>query len=390
MKGTGKAKPERAKRRETGMLYVVSTPIGNLEDITVRAVRVLKDVDVIAAENVAHTRKLCRHYDIHTVLKSYRRENQKVKTPEIIKKLRSGSDVAVVTDAGTPGISDPGVYLINRAAKEGIRVTPVPGPSAVIAALSVSGLATGPFVFHGFLPNKSGKRRSELLKLVDESRTLVFFEAPHRIKATLRDLRKVLGDREAVLLREMTKVFEEVVRGPVSHILEHLTEERIRGEFTLVLAGHRAEKALELDRAVLSGIDRLLAQEGLSLKDAAARIAQEEGLPYRQVYKACLARKEAARDTSAQREVVECFQIRNSLGLHARAAGKIVELGNRYTASLFLRKGDQEVDGGSILSILTLSCPRGTEIEARIAGEDAEAFMRELGELFRQRFGEGQ
>jgi len=385
-----KTRRAQARARTRGTLYVVSTPIGNLEDITVRAVRVLKGVDMIAAENVTHTKKLCTHYGIDTPLTSYREENRKAKTPEIIRELKSGSDVAIVTDAGTPGISDPGVYLINRAAREDVKVTPVPGPSAVIAALSVSGMTAGPFVFVGFLPNRGGRRRSELQKLVSEPRTMVFFEAPHRIRAMLKDLREVLGDREAVLLREMTKVFEEVVRGPLSDIEKNLTDDRVRGEFTLVVSGSSKEAEKIPSDRVEERIDRFLAEEKMSVKDIAKLISQEENLPYRRVYRACLARKEAAGGAKPQKQVVKKLRIKNSLGLHARAAGKIVELGNQYRAKLFLRKGEHEVDGGSILSILTLSCPKGTEVEARIAGEDSEEFMRELGDLFERRFGENQ
>jgi len=270
---------------------VVSTPIGNMEDITLRALRVLKSVDVIAAESVTHTKGLCEHYDIRTRLTSYHQHNQKGKAPQLIKRLKSGHDVAIVTDAGTPGISDPGVYLINRAAKEEIRITPIPGPSAVIAALSVSGLPTEDFVFLGFLPNKRGKRKKILANLVSEPRTMVFFEAPHRIKAMLGDLREMLGDRQMVMLREITKVFEEVKRGPIGEILEYLTPDRIRGEFTLVVAGRKEKKVRSLNEEVLKRIEDLLTEKTRSIKDIANLVSTEEGVAYRQIYKECLARK---------------------------------------------------------------------------------------------------
>ncbi len=276
-----------------GTLYVVSTPIGNLEDITLRALKVLKGVDIIAAENVAHTRKLCEHYGIKTKLVSYNQHNQNLKAPELIKRLKSGTNIAIVTDAGTPGISDPGAYLINRANSEGIIVTPIPGPSAVIAALSVSGMPTEKFVFLGFLPNRSGKRKRYLKGLISEKCTMVFFEAPHRVKDTLADLKDVLGDRQMVLVREMTKVFEETKRGPVSVILAGLTRNRPRGEYTLVLAGSKEEESTALRQGVLNRIEKLLQEKRLSTKDIADLVARDEGLGYRQIYKECLARKNA-------------------------------------------------------------------------------------------------
>ena len=275
-----------------GTLYVVSTPIGNMEDITLRALRVLKGVDLIAAENVRHTQRLCGHYGIKSRLTSYNQHNQKFKAHSLIKGLKSGKDLALVTDAGTPGISDPGAYLTGRAAREGIKITPIPGPSAVMAALSVSGLPTEGFVFVGFLPNKPGKRKKALKELISETRTMVFFEAPHRLNSMLADVIEILGDRRIVMLREMTKVFEEVKRGPVSAILEHLAEEKIRGEFTLVLPGLDEEnKARELSDAALNRIEELLNEKEMSVRDMARLISGEEGLAYRHVYKECIVRK---------------------------------------------------------------------------------------------------
>jgi 16S rRNA (cytidine1402-2'-O)-methyltransferase len=389
---SGMAPPADSGRAEDqdgawGTLFVTSTPIGNLEDITLRALRTLKEVDTIAAENVAHTRGLCEHYGIRTRLTGYNQHNQKAKAPEIIDELRSGRSVAIVTDAGTPGISDPGVYLINSAALNGIEVTPIPGPSAVIAALSVSGMPSEAFLFSGFLSSKAGKRRKALEALVSETRTMVFFEAPHRIKAMLADLMEILGDRRMVMIREMTKVFEEVKRGPVSLILENLDPGRTRGEFTLVVAGSSVGRAHEPSEEVISKIDDLLRERRTGAKDIALLVSEEHRLPYRQVYKECLNRKKEI-ESANWMESVKKLKIRNSLGLHARAAAKIVDLANRHESSLFLRKDDQEVDGSSILSVLTLSCPRGTELEARIVGEDAESFMEELSHLFAEKFGE--
>ncbi|MBW1783213.1 MAG: 16S rRNA (cytidine(1402)-2'-O)-methyltransferase [Deltaproteobacteria bacterium] len=371
-----------------GALYVVSTPIGNLEDITLRALKILKRVDVIAAENVAHTKRLCERHGTKTRVTSYHQHNQSTKTQQLIQKLRSGMDLALVTDAGTPGISDPGVYLVNRAVAEGIRVIPIPGPSAVVAALSISGLPTARFVFIGFLSNKSGRRKRELERLSSETRTMVFFEAPHRIKEMLADLKAIFGERQMVMLREMTKVFEDVQRGTPGHILASLTPETIKGEFTLVVAGTDAKETSKgLSQEALNRIEELIREKRLSIKDIATLIAKEEGLAYRQVYKECLDRKGEAEGPSGV-ESIRKLKVRNSLGLHARSAAKIVELGKEYKSQLFLRKDGEEVDGSSILSILTLSCPKGTEMEARIVGDDSERFMEKLNELFEGKFGE--
>ena len=381
--------PDTIERNQRhGTLYVVSTPIGNLEDITLRALEVLKSVDLIAAENVKHTKRLCERYDIKTKITDYHQHNQNTKTEQLINRLKSGSDIALVTDAGTPGISDPGVYLINRGVKEDVKVSPVPGPSAVVAALSVSGLPTARFVFLGFLSNKAGKRKRELEKLASETRTMVFFEAPHRIRAMLKDLREIFGEREMVMLREMTKVFEEAQRGTPSHILESLTSDKIRGEFTLVVAGSESkEKSKGLSKGALNRIEELIKGKTMSIKDIAGLIARDEDVTYRQVYKECLDIKSKL-ESAKGAESIRKLTVKNSLGLHARSAAKIVELGNQYKSQLFFKKDGEEVDGSSILSILTLACPKGTEMEARIVGEDSENFMEKLGELFEGKFGE--
>ena len=262
-----------------------------MEDITLRALKVLKGVDIIAAESVDHTKGLCGRYSIKTEVTGYNQHNRKTKAPRLIRQLKSGQDVALVTDAGTPGISDPGVYLVSQAVREDIAVTPIPGPSAVLAALSVSAMPSEQFLFLGFLPNKSGKRKNLLAGLTFEPRTMVFFEAPHRIRAMLSDLKEVLGDRKMVMLREITKVFEDIKRGPISSILEHLTPERTRGEFTLVVAGTEGEKVQSLSQEVLNRIEDLLAEETLSVRDIAELLSNEEGIAYRQIYKECLARK---------------------------------------------------------------------------------------------------
>ena len=225
-----------------GTLYIVSTPIGNREDITLRALRILKEVDLIAAEDTRHTGLLLRHFEIQTPLTSYFEGNESRKKEFILSKLRQGERVALVSDAGTPGISDPGFRLIQTAAENRIAVVPVPGPSAVIAALSVSGLPTDAFLFKGFLPHKSKKREDWLKQLEGVRETLIFYESPHRLSETLNDIFEILGDREMVLTRELTKIYEEVLRGRVSEIQTQIGERKLKGEITLVISGKTRKK----------------------------------------------------------------------------------------------------------------------------------------------------
>jgi 16S rRNA (cytidine1402-2'-O)-methyltransferase len=286
--------PWREGEGEPGTLFVVSTPLGNLEDITLRALRILKEVDTIAAETAEHTRNLCRHYGIATRLTSFNQHNQRRKGPELVKELKSGRSVALVTNAGTPAISDPGMFLVANALAEGIRVSPVPGASAVTAALSASGMRAESFLFCGFLSHRSGKRKKELQTLRLLPFTLVVFEAPHRLKELLEDLREVLGDRSMVLHKEMTKLFEGTVGGSVSSVLARLRHEEIRGEYTLVVAGcEKKDKEETLDEKVQKKMARLLRAKTMSLKDIARKISSETGVEYRRVYKACLAMKRA-------------------------------------------------------------------------------------------------
>lgn len=225
-----------------GKIYVVSTPIGNLEDISLRALRVLKEVGLIAAESRDHTRKLCRHYDIRTSITSYNSHNQHYKGRVLLEKVKSGLDIALVSDAGTPGLSDPGSRLIREAIDADIRLVPVPGVSAYLTALSVSGLRTDRFIFVGFLSNKKGRRRKELEGLKGELRTMIFFESPHRLVKMLTDIYEILGDRDIALAKEMTKVFEEIKRGSVNKILSLLKDKRIKGEYTVIVEGLKDSK----------------------------------------------------------------------------------------------------------------------------------------------------
>lgn len=220
-----------------GTLYVVSTPLGNLEDITLRSLRILREVDLIAAEDTRRTGILLQHYGIQKPLTSFFQGNEQKKKEIILNRLREGRKVALVSDGGTPGISDPGYPLIREALEEGVAVVPVPGPCAAIASLSVSGLSTDAFRFRGFLPRRSGKRREVLNEWARARETLVFYESPHRIVRTLQDILEVLGDREMALARELTKVHEEVLRGRVSEVLSAITQRKPKGEITLVISG---------------------------------------------------------------------------------------------------------------------------------------------------------
>lgn len=282
-----------------GTLYVVATPIGNLEDITLRATRVLGEVDVVAAEGVDHTRKLCRHFGIRARLTSYNQNNRQRKEPELLEKLQAGSRVALVTNAGTPGISDPGSMLVRRALREGIPVQAIPGPCAAAAALSVSGLRSDGFLFAGFLPSRPGRRRRALEQLVSEPRTLVFYEAPHRIQAMLRDLHAVLGDRHGVVVREMTKVHEETLQGGLGRLAEQMDQDRARGEIVVLVEGaaEPVQAGAAEDPELRARIEALLQQGELSLGDVARKLSLEQGVGYRHIYRVCLSVK-ASRQNS--------------------------------------------------------------------------------------------
>ncbi len=231
-----------------GRLYIVSTPIGNLEDITLRALRILKEVDLIAAEDTRHTGLLLKHFGIQTPLTSYFQGNELKKKEFILSKLGQGRHVALVSDAGTPGVSDPGFRLIQTAISNLIPIVPIPGPSAVIAALSVSGLPTDAFLFRGFLPHKSKKRQAWLNELKEVRETLIFYESPYRISETLKDIFDILGDRKMVLTRELTKIYEEILRGKVSEIQNQISERQLKGEITLVISGKLREKKIIRER----------------------------------------------------------------------------------------------------------------------------------------------
>ena len=220
-----------------GVLYIVSTPIGNLEDITLRALRTLKEVDLIAAEDTRHTRRLLAHYEIRTPITSYFERNQIQKGEKLVARLKAGESIALVSDAGTPTISDPGYRLLIQCIEADILIVPIPGPSACIAAASIAGLPLHNFVFEGFLSPKSGRRKRQLTNLCEEKRTLIFYESPHRIISFLQDVLAVFGDRRVSVARELTKKFEEVFRGKVTEAIQKFQRTPPRGEFTIVIEG---------------------------------------------------------------------------------------------------------------------------------------------------------
>ncbi|MBI4949239.1 MAG: 16S rRNA (cytidine(1402)-2'-O)-methyltransferase [Deltaproteobacteria bacterium] len=271
-----------------GTLFVVSTPIGNLEDITLRALRVLKEAGLIAAEDTRHTKKLLAHYGIGTPLTSYHEHNEREKAKELAGKLMDGVDIALVSDAGTPGISDPGYRLIRLAIVNSVPVVSIPGPSALMAALSVSGLPLNEFTFKGFAPSGEA-RRAFFLEMKGTGRTYAFYESPGRLKETLQDMAALMPGADVSIAREMTKLHEEVIRGSAIEALEALADREIRGEVVVVLHA-REERIKEADTA--SEIESLL-REGFRLNDVVKAVAKESGMPRAQVYKEALRVQEA-------------------------------------------------------------------------------------------------
>lgn len=267
-------------------LYIVATPIGNLEDITLRALRILKETDLIAAEDTRHTKNLLSHYGIDRPLTSYHEHNEKTKARDLVARLERGENVALVSDAGTPTLSDPGYRLVREAIKAGVNVVPVPGPSALTAALSVSGLATDRFIFEGFLPAKKGDRKNRLKELREETRTMVFYEAPHRLRESLAYLLEILGDREVALAREISKIYEEFIRGRLSEVGAHLERHDPRGEITLVVGG--AEKKPAPAEDLLRAEIRKLGKKGMRVKEIAEVLGEKFSYSKREVYRLAL------------------------------------------------------------------------------------------------------
>jgi len=277
-----------------GTLYIVGTPIGNLEDVTHRALRILRSVSVIACEDTRETRKLLQHFQIDTPTTSYHEHNKRKAGPALIRRLLDGEDVALVSDAGMPAISDPGEELVRSALDAGIPVVPVPGPTALVTALVASGLPTGRFAFEGFLPHKGRERRRALERLKDEERTLILYEAPHRLLETLHDLRETLGDRPMTAARELTKLHEEYVRGTVSQVIDHFNRNAPRGEFVLVVQGAEAEAPVAgaPDPALLAGEVAAFVAQGMDRKLAMKEVAQRFGVSRKAVYQALLDAKD--------------------------------------------------------------------------------------------------
>lgn len=278
-----------------GKLYLVGTPIGNLEDISPRAIRTLREVTWIAAEDTRHTRKLLTHFQIHSELVSYHEHNKQRIGPELVRRLQGQESGALVTDAGMPAISDPGEDLVRLAIAEGIQVEAIPGPTALVHALVVSGLPTARFVFEGFLPTKKKERQVRLQQLRTEPRTFILYEAPHRLLQTLEDLADVLGDRSLAVARELTKLHEDVIRGTPTELVRHFQSHSPRGEFVIVGAGadeqgETAQPAADSTTLVLA-YNRLL-NDGLERKEAMRAVAERFGLSKRDVYQAVLEAKE--------------------------------------------------------------------------------------------------
>ncbi len=273
-------------------LYLVSTPIGNLEDITLRALRVLKEVDLIACEDTRHTRKLLDHFGIRKPVISYHEHNEQVRAAELAGRLAQGESIAIVTDAGTPGISDPAYRIVRAAIEQGVEVVPIPGPAALIAGLVASGLPTDSFYFGGFLPPRKGARRTRFDELRSERSTLVFYESPHRIREALSDAEEVLGDREASLARELTKLHEQFLRGRLSEIRARLDVQSPRGEMTLVIAGCGDDNLYATEQISLTAqVDKLMDDEGLTRSDALKAVARSRGLSKREAYQKLLEEK---------------------------------------------------------------------------------------------------
>ncbi len=269
-------------------LYLVATPIGNLEDMTFRGVRILKDVDLIAAEDTRHTGKLLQHFEVKTPQISYHQHNASQRVPELVSRLKGGESIALVTDAGMPGVSDPGYELVCACVTAEVAVIPIPGATAVITALAAAGLPTDRFVFEGFLPLKGKERKSRLEALRHETRTFIFYEAPHRLQRTLTDLQEIVeGERAIVLARELTKIHEEFWRGTLEEGIQHYQQTQPRGEFTVLVAGVENPQLTLSEGEIKEQLQDLLRQ-GMSRSQASRELAELTALSRRQIYQLTL------------------------------------------------------------------------------------------------------
>jgi len=269
---------------QKGILYIVSTPIGNLEDITLRAIRTLREVRLIAAEDTRRTRILLDAYGIDTPLTSLHDRNELKKSIHLIARLNEGIDIAYVSDAGTPGISDPGYIFVRKAISESIRVVPVPGPVAAVAALNVSGLPMDSFVFFAFLPSRRGKRRQLLESIKEETKTMVFYESPNRLVATLQDISEILGDRQIAVSRELTKIYEETLRGTVSEVSESLSGKKIKGEITLVISGAARDRTGRSAEEIRARFQEARKDPESSTRDIIDTLSKEIDMPRKEIY----------------------------------------------------------------------------------------------------------
>ena len=267
-----------------GKLYLVATPIGNLEDITFRAINILKNVDLIAAEDTRQTLKLLNHYEINKPLISYHRHNEETKSEILIEKLRNGENIALVSDAGTPGICDPGEEVIKKAIEDNIEVIPIPGACAMINALIVSGISTKEFEFLGFLPLNKKLRRQKLKEIENSSKTIIIYEAPHKMKTTLGDLKEILKDRKIVLARELTKIHEEFIRKSIDELLSEI--DTIKGEMILIIEGNKidTEECKNFDEISLEDHYKLYEEKGLNKKEIIKQIAKDRNVNKNEIY----------------------------------------------------------------------------------------------------------
>lgn len=273
-------------------LYLVATPIGNLEDITLRALRTLREADVIACEDTRHTGRMLQHFGISKPLVSYHEHNERERALELVERMTKGASVALVSDAGTPGISDPAYRIVTAAIEQGIAVVPIPGPAALVAALIASGLPTDTFLFAGFLPPKQQARRARLEELQTQRATLVLYEAPHRLRESLVDALAILGDRQVVVARELTKLYEEFVRGTLGGVVEHFAAQEPRGELVLVIAGWRADNAATgVTGSITDQIEELMRELDLSRNDALKQAARLRGISKNEAYQLLLEEK---------------------------------------------------------------------------------------------------
>jgi len=276
---------------EVGCLYLVATPIGNLEDITLRALRVLKEADLVACEDTRQAQKLLGHYGLRKRLVSYHEHNEMTRAPELVIEMEQGARAALVSDAGMPVISDPGHRLVALCLRHRIPVVPIPGPSALVAALAASGMPTEEFLFVGFLPSRAGERRKALAQLASQPRTLVLYEAPHRLEDTLKDAASILGARPAVIAREVTKRHEEFLRGHLPELLERVRRKPPRGEMTLLIGGGSEPQPAPTDLPLAARVEQIMQEGKMDHKAALKQAARERGLAKREAYKQLLAER---------------------------------------------------------------------------------------------------